>query len=92
METLEPQGVDSFFAWNFFDSILDQKEYFSGYIFDDTAAELLKKDPALRKQLDEKKAADKAFAENANAQLDFIYRQTPYYEKTHNRYPVYRLN
>ncbi|MBD2755215.1 hypothetical protein IC230_20105 [Spirosoma sp. BT704] len=92
VETLEPQGVDSFFAWNFFDSILDQKEYFSGYIFEDTAAELLKKDPALRKQLDEKRATDKAFAESANAQLDFIYRQTTYYEKTHNRYPVYRLN
>ncbi|QMW05714.1 M14 family metallopeptidase [Spirosoma foliorum] len=92
VETLEPQGVDSFFAWNFFDSVLDQKEYFSDYIFEDTAAEILKKDPALRKKLDEKRASDKAFAENADAQLDFIYRQTPYYEKTHNRYPVYRLN
>ncbi|MVM33548.1 hypothetical protein GO755_26155 [Spirosoma sp. HMF4905] len=91
VETLEPQGVDSFFAWNFFDSTLDQKEYFSDYIFEDTAAELLKKDPSLRKKLDEKRASDKAFAENADAQLDFIYRQTPYYEKTHNRYPVYRL-
>ena len=92
VETLEPQGVDSFFAWNFFDSILDQKEYFSDYIFEDTAADLLRKDPELRKKLDEKKAMDKAFAQNAAAQLDFIYRQTPYYEKTHNRYPVYRLN
>ncbi|WP_020595840.1 M14 family metallopeptidase [Spirosoma panaciterrae] len=92
VETLEPQGVDSFFAWNFFDSILDQKEYFSDYIFEDTAAELLKKSPELQKQLAEKRASDKAFAENADAQLDFIYRQTPYYEKTHNRYPVYRLN
>ncbi|WP_246202300.1 M14 family metallopeptidase [Spirosoma agri] len=92
VETLEPQGVDSFFAWNFFDSILDQKEYFSDYIFEDTAADIVKKNPALRKQLDEKRAADKAFAENADAQLDFIYRQTPYYEKTHNRYPVYRVN
>ncbi|GAB4025843.1 M14 family metallopeptidase [Spirosoma gilvum] len=92
VETLEPQGVDSFFAWNFFDSILDQKEYFSDYIFEDTAADLLKKNPALKKQLDEKRAADKAFAENADAHLDFIYKQTPYYEKTHNRYPIYRLN
>ncbi len=92
VETLEPQGVDSFFAWNFFDSILDQKEYFSNYIFEDTAAELVKNDPDLRKKLEEKRATDKAFAENADAQLDFIYRQTPYYEKTHNRYPVYRLN
>ncbi|UFH53130.1 M14 family metallopeptidase [Spirosoma sp. KNUC1025] len=92
VETLEPEAVDSFFAWNFFDSILDQKEYFANYIFEDTAAELLMKNPALRKQLDDKRATDKAFAESADAQLDFIYRQTPYYEKTHNRYPVYRIN
>ncbi|ADB38387.1 M14 family metallopeptidase [Spirosoma linguale] len=92
VETLEPQAVDSFFAWNFFESILDQKEYFSNYIFEDTAAELVKNDPSLRKQLDEKRATDKAFGESANAQLDFIYQRTPYYEKTHNRYPVYRLN
>ncbi|WP_338877211.1 M14 family metallopeptidase [Spirosoma sp. SC4-14] len=92
VETLEPQAIDSFFAWNFFDSILDQKEYFADYIFEDTAAELVKTNPALRKQLEEKRASDKAFAESADAQLNFIYRQTPYYEKTHNRYPVYRLN
>ncbi|GAB3996423.1 M14 family metallopeptidase [Spirosoma daeguense] len=92
IEILEPQGIDSFFNWNFFDSILDQKEYFSNYIFEDTAAEIIQKDPTLRKQLEEKRKSDKAFAENADAQLDFIYRHTPYYEKTHNRYPVYRLN
>lgn len=91
IETLEPQGADSFFAWNFFDSVLDQKEYFANYIFEDTAAELLRKDPALRQQLADRRAADKAFAENGNAQLEFIYERTPYFEKTFNRYPVYRL-
>lgn len=91
VETLEPQGIDSFFAWNFFNSVLDQKEYFSNYIFEDTAAELLRNDPALRRKLDEKRATDKTFAGSADAQLEFIYRQTPYYEKTHNRYPVYRV-
>lgn len=91
VETLEPQAQDSFFSWNFFDSILDQKEYFSSYIFEDTAADLLRQNPALRQQLADKRAADKAFAENANAQLEFIYKQTPHFEKTVNRYPVYRL-
>lgn len=91
IETLEPQGIDSFFAWTFFDSILDQKEYFSDYIFEDTAAELLRNNPALRQQLADKRATDKAFSENGRAQLDFIYHQTPYFEKTYNRYPVYRL-
>lgn len=91
VETLEPQGSDSFFAWNFFDSILDQKEHFSAYVFEEVAADLLKKDPKLQQLLAEKKAADKAFAESAAAQLEFIYRYSPYYERTHTRYPVYRL-
>ncbi len=38
IETLEPEAVDSFFNWNFFDGILAQKEYYSAYIFEDTAA------------------------------------------------------
>src|SRR6185312_1067922 len=50
VETLEPQGVDSFFAWNFFDSVLGEKEYFSDYVFEDVAADLLKKDPELKKK------------------------------------------
>ncbi|MGY0039706.1 hypothetical protein [Pedobacter sp. NJ-S-72] len=48
METLEPQATDSFFNWNFFDSILDQKEHYSPYVFEDTAAGLLKITPILK--------------------------------------------
>lgn len=90
LETLEPQGVDSYFAWNFFDAILQQKEYFSDYVFEDTAAELLKKDKGLKAKFEQKKQDDKAFADNADAQLDWIYRHSVYYEKTHMEYPVYR--
>ena len=42
IHTLEPTSADAFFAWNFFDAILQQKEYFSSYVFEDVAAELLK--------------------------------------------------
>ncbi|WP_439881775.1 M14 family metallopeptidase [Pontibacter sp. MBLB2868] len=91
VETLEPQAVDSYFAWNFFDSILMQKEYFSSYVFEDLAAEYLKKDPELRKRLEEKKKQDPDFAKSARAQLDFVYRNSPHYEFTHNMYPVGRL-
>lgn len=45
VSTLEPRGADSFFAWNFFDGILNQKEGFSDYVFEDVAAELLAKTP-----------------------------------------------
>ncbi len=92
VEMLEPTGDDSFFAWNFFDGILQQKEGYSDYRWDDLAAEVLKKDPALKAKLEEKKKADEKFAANSSAQLDFIYKNSPYYEPGHNRYPVYRLN
>ena len=35
LEAFEPEGVDSFFNWNFFDPILQQKEHYSDYIFED---------------------------------------------------------
>jgi hypothetical protein len=92
VEMLEPTGDDSFFAWNFFDGILQQKEGYSDYRWDDLAAEVLKKDPALKSKLEEKKKGDEKFAANGSAQLDFIYKNSPYYEPGHNRYPVYRLN
>ena len=90
VETLEPQATDSFFNWGFFDSILQQKEHFSDYVFEDLAAELLRRDPQLRQQLEARKKEDPAFAKNADAQLDFIYRRSPHYEKSYLRYPVAR--
>lgn len=92
METLEPLADDSFFHWNFFDAVLNQKEYYSAYVFEDLAAEYLKKHPELKKQLDDKIAADAEFAKDHHAQLDWVYKHSPYYEKSHKRYPVFRLN
>ncbi|HKB45773.1 MAG TPA: M14 family zinc carboxypeptidase, partial [Chitinophagaceae bacterium] len=48
VETLEPQATDSYFSWGFFDAILQQKEWFSDYVFEDTAAEILKNNPSLK--------------------------------------------
>ncbi|WP_207435555.1 M14 family metallopeptidase [Sabulibacter ruber] len=90
VETLEPQAPDSYFAWNFFDSMLGQKEHFSAYVFEDLAAEYLKKDPKLKAALEEAKAKDPSLAKSAQAQLNFVYRNTPHYENTHLRYPVAR--
>lgn len=91
VETLEPQADDSWFAWNFFDGILSQKEYFSDYIFEDIAAELLDKNPELRKKLDKKRDIDADFAKNARAQLDFVYKNSKYHESTFRLYPVARI-
>jgi hypothetical protein len=91
IEVLEPQAEDSYFAWNFFDPILGQKEGYSNYVFEETAAQYLKAHPEVKQKLEEKKKTDEAFAKSANAQLDYIYKNSPFYEPSHNQYPVYRV-
>jgi len=91
LETLEPNAPDSWFAWNFFEPILMQKEYFSAYVFEDLAAQFLKENPAVQAELDKKRAADPEFAGNASVQLDWVYCQSPWYEPTHRMYPVARV-
>jgi murein tripeptide amidase MpaA len=91
VETLEPQGVDSFFAWNFFDSVLSSKEHYSDYVFEDIAANMLKTNPALKQKLEDAKAKDPNLAKSAAQQLEFVYTNSDYFEKTYMRYPVGRL-
>ncbi|MDP5171703.1 MAG: M14 family zinc carboxypeptidase [Bacteroidia bacterium] len=87
---LEPEAVDSWFRWNFFDGIMMQKEYFSPYLFENLAAKILEEDPELKKSFEAKKKEEPDFAQNSYAQLSYIYQHSPYYEKTHKRYPVGR--
>ncbi len=91
VETLEPHAPDSWFAWNFFDSVLAQKEGFSPYVFEDLAAQFLKDNPAVKAELLVKQQADTEFAGNARAQLEWVYRKSPWFEPTHRLYPVARL-
>ena len=91
VQTLEPQAPDSFFAWGFFDAIMQQKEWFSDYVFEDVAAELLKEDPSLRKQLEDAIANDPSMKTDTNAQLAFVFQHSKYRELSYQRYPVGRL-
>jgi hypothetical protein len=92
VETLEPQATDSYFNWNFFDSILGQKEHYSAYIFEEEAYKLLQENPAWKAEFEALKSKDEKFKNSSRAQLDWIYKKSPYYERTHLRYPVFRLN
>lgn len=91
IETLEPQGPDSFFSWNFFDTILQQKEGFSPYVWEDRAKALLIQYPKLQVDFNLKKTYDQDFANNWYAQLEWLHKQSVYYEKAHLQYPIYRL-
>ena len=91
LETLEASATDSFFNWNFFDTILQQKESYSAYVFEDIAVDVIAKNQALKKQFENKLKKEEAFANNPRAQLDFIYKNSKHYEKVHLRLPVFEI-
>jgi len=91
LEVLEPKAEDSFFRWNFFDNILDQREYFSSYGFEANAMKYLNEHPELKKELEKKRNSDPEFAKNHRAQLAYIYNNSEWAEKTWKRYPVGRI-
>ena len=89
LSVLDPRMEDSYFAWNFYDSYLQQKEYFSAYVFEEKALEVLKNNPELEKEYRRKQKEEDGFKESRWEQLYFIYKHSPYYEPTHNVLPIY---
>ena len=89
---LQPKTEDSYFAWNFFDSYVQQKEYFSAYVFEDKAAEILRNDPKLKAEFEEKKRTDDKFRDSTWEQLYFVYRNSPNFEPSWHRLPVFQLS
>lgn len=89
---LQPVTEDSYLSWNFFDSYLQQKEYFSSYVFVDKIEEILNENPELEKAYKKKMKEDKDFKKSELEQLYFIYRGSKYFEKTLNILPVYFLD
>jgi murein tripeptide amidase MpaA len=87
---LEPNSQDSLLYWGFFNAIFEQKEYFSDYIMEKIAAEMLAKDENLRKEFEEK-LKDEKFAKSARARLNFFYERSPYSDKRIGIYPVGRI-
>jgi hypothetical protein len=92
VEVLEPEAQDSFFNWNFFDSILQQKEGFSDYVFEEKAQRILANFTNEQQEaFFQLKEQDSTFAQSNYAQLDWIFKRSAHYEVAHMRYPVYRL-
>jgi len=90
LETLEPEAPDSFFNWNFFDTILQKKEGFSPYVFEDLAVQILNEDANLRSRFELLKKEDENFKKSWYDQLNYIYKNSRYNEHAFMKYPVYK--
>lgn len=87
VEVLDPRAQDSFFAWNFFDSCLQQKEGYSDYVFEDLAVDLLKENSRLASDFEEYKKS----GAKPETWLSFIYQHSKYYEPHAFELPVYSI-
>jgi len=87
---LEPESVDSFFQWGYFNTIFTQTEYMETYIMEPLIAKMLVEDADLKARFESKKASDAAFAKSPKAIYQWFYAQTPYYDQNWKVIPVGR--
>ncbi|MFT7567624.1 MAG: hypothetical protein ACI846_001934, partial [Pseudoalteromonas distincta] len=84
---LHPEGPDSFFAWGEFNTIFQRTEYMENYALIPYARQMLKDNPKLALKFDEK-LKDKSFASDAEARLNWLYEQSPFYDQAYLKYPI----
>jgi hypothetical protein len=88
---LEPQSTDSFVAWGFFNAIFEQKEDAEAYILEDLAEKMLKENPELKTEFEQKIKTDPKFASDPLARLRFFYVRSPYWDTHKDAYPIVRI-
>ena len=84
---LEPQGVDSFASWGFFDSIMEQKEYAEAYVMEKVSRDMMARDPNVRAAF-QAALADPNFAGSPSRRLDFFFQRSPWRDDRIGLYPV----
>lgn len=85
---LQPEAVDSFFSWGFFNSIFQRTEYSENYALLPFIEKLMNEDKQLAMAYEQKIANDPAFAKNTKLRLEWLYSQTPFYDGGYLKYPV----
>ncbi|MEN9700652.1 MAG: hypothetical protein RLZZ301_1850 [Bacteroidota bacterium] len=88
---LQAHTEDSYLSWNFFDSYLQQKEFFSGYVFIEHVEAILENNSELKAAYEHRKQLDAKFAASEWEQLLYIYQHSPYFEPSYMVLPIYEL-
>ena len=88
---LEPKGNGSYVYWGFFDAIFEQKEYGESYVIEKMAREMMAGNPALKREFEQKMAADTTFAKNPQQILNWFYNKSPYVDNRKGIYPVGKI-
>ncbi len=85
---LQPEAIDSFFQWGYFNTIFQRTEYVENYALIPLAEDMLMNSETIRNKFNEKLKTDKAFENNAQARISWLYQQTPFYDREFLKYPI----
>jgi hypothetical protein len=90
LHLLEVQAPDALARWNFFDTVLERKEYGEAYVVEPLARRMMQADPALAREFRTRVATDSTFARDPHERLEFFYRRSPWADPEQNLVPVAR--
>jgi hypothetical protein len=86
----EAQAPDGLTRWNYFDTVLEKKEYSEPYVMEPIARQMLDKDLGLYRDFQNRLTTDTTFARSPTARLDFLYRRSAWADPEQNLLPVSR--
>jgi hypothetical protein len=93
LSMLEPQAPDSFARWGLMNQVFEGggRGGVGEYLSEPIARRMMADSPELRKQFEEKLAADAKFAANRQARLEWWLQQSKYDAGDAGRYPIARV-
>ncbi len=91
MHMLDPYSADSYLKMGFMNGIFEQREYFETYVMEPMARKMLDTVPGLANRFEQWKKKQQGEI-NSYQQLEWFYKQTPYYDFKRDLYPVGKLN
>lgn len=86
----EPEGIDSFVSWGFFNAFFERKEYAEAYVFEPIAKQMLKDDKGLEIEFNDLLGKDESFRNDPYKRLDFFYTRSKYFDSGEKIYPIFR--
>jgi hypothetical protein len=87
----EPRSPDSFLAWGFMNGVFEQKEYAEDYVMEKVGADLLARNPDLKRAFEQRLQTDSVFASNPGSRLNWLYQHSPWKDNLLGVYPIGRI-
>ena len=87
---LEPSAPDALVTWGFLDSMFEAKEYVESYVIEGIARDMLRDNPALRREFEAAKR-DTAFAKDSEKIRQWFYDRSRFAEGRVGVYPIARI-